>query len=119
MVSRAAMVAVTRVNMAVDRAAMAVTKVDMAVIKADMVGSRATESSSHMEEVNKANMAVRREAMGKGRSAVVRDTTMATMVGSEEEMLLREAGETLPQCVFVGILANVHKLWWRWWLWRE
>lgn len=91
----------------VSRADMVVTRADTAVIKADMVGSRATENSRHMGEANKANMAARREAMAEGRNAVVRGTTMATMVGSGEEMPLREAGWTLPEFVFVDIRANV------------
>jgi hypothetical protein len=91
----------------VSRADMVVTRADTAVIKADMVGSRATENSRHMGEANKANMAARREAMAEGRNAVVRGPTMATMVGSGEEMPLREAGWTLPEFVFVDIRANV------------
>lgn len=75
----------------VSRADMVVTRADMAVIKADMVGSRDTENSRHMGEADKANMAARREAMAEGRSAVVRGNTMVAMVGSGEEMPLREA----------------------------
>lgn len=95
-----------------NRADIVVTRADTAGIKADMVGSRATENSRHMGEADKANMAARREVTAEGRNAVVRGSTMVAMVGSGEEMPLREAAMVAVVAMeeVVTLAAQCHTL---------